>query len=58
MESRVLVTARRFSELRVTDDELAEPPQISQVPRQVQAPELVASATDSLVPLPENKSAG
>jgi DNA recombination protein RmuC len=58
IESRVLVTARRFSELRVTDDELAEPPQISQVPRQVQAPELVASATDSLVPLPENKSAG
>jgi DNA recombination protein RmuC len=57
MESRVLVTARRFSELKVTDHELAATPQVSQVPRQVQAPELVASATDSLVPFPENKPA-
>jgi DNA recombination protein RmuC len=57
MESRVLVAARRFSELKVTDEDLEPAPQISQVPRQVQAPELVASATDSLVPLPEWTSA-
>jgi DNA recombination protein RmuC len=57
LESRVFVTARRFSELKVADEDLEPPGQISQVPRQVQAPELVASATDSLVPLPETKSA-
>lgn len=53
VESRVLVTARRFTELKVTSDELAAPTQLSTVPKQVQAPELVASATDSLVELPE-----
>ncbi len=57
LESRVFVTARRFSELKVADEDLEPPGQISQVPRQVQAPELVASADDSLVPLPETKSA-
>ena len=53
VESRVLVTARRFTELKVTSDELVAPTQLSTVPKQVQAPELVASATDSLVELPE-----
>lgn len=58
MESRVLVTARRFADLKVTDKELATPAQISEVvPRQLQAPELVASATDMLVPLPESHEA-
>lgn len=52
VESRVLVTARRFTELKVTNEELAAPIQLSTVPKQVQAPELVASATDSLVELP------
>jgi DNA recombination protein RmuC len=51
MESRVLVTARRFSELKVTDDELTAPEQVSLAPRQVQAPELVASAREALVAL-------
>jgi DNA recombination protein RmuC len=56
MESRVLVTARRFGELKVTDDDLASPPQISDaMPRQLQAPELVASASEMLVPLPDAK---
>jgi len=54
MESRVLVTARRFSELKVTDDELTGPEQVSLAPRQVQAPELVASAKEALVALPES----
>jgi DNA recombination protein RmuC len=53
LESRVLVTARRFGELKVTEDELQPPEQISLAPRQVQAPELVASANDALVALPE-----
>ena len=53
VESRVLVTARRFTELKVTTDELAAPAQLSTVPKQVQAPEMVASATDSLLELPE-----
>ncbi len=54
MESRVLVTARRFAELKVTDADLTGPGQISDaMPRQLQAPELVASASDMLVPLLE-----
>lgn len=51
LESRVLVTARRLSELKVVDGDLATPAQVEQSTRQVQAPELVASATDALVPL-------
>lgn len=53
LEGRVLVTARRLSDLQVTDDELAAPGQIELVARQLQAPELVASATEALVALPE-----
>jgi DNA recombination protein RmuC len=51
LESRVLVTARRLSDLRVTDEELLAPAQVEIATRQVQAPELVASATDALVVL-------
>ncbi|MCI0685827.1 MAG: DNA recombination protein RmuC [Sporichthyaceae bacterium] len=58
VESRVLVTARRFTELKVTTEELAAPAQLSTVPRQVQAPELVASATDSLLELELPEAAG
>jgi DNA recombination protein RmuC len=57
MESRVLVTARRFSELKVTDTELFAPDQVAITPREVQAPELVASANDALVALPEANDA-
>lgn len=53
LESRVLVTARRFTELKVTDDELETPEQLERTPRVVQAPELVASAADELVALLE-----
>lgn len=51
LESRVLVTARKLTELQVSDDELAAPEQVTEVPRQMQAAELVASASDSLVAL-------
>jgi DNA recombination protein RmuC len=53
LESRVLVTARRFADLKVADDELTAPAQVELVARQVQAPELVASATDALIALDE-----
>jgi len=53
LEGRVLVTARKLSDLRVTDDQLMAPGQIELVARQVQAPELVASATEALIALPE-----
>jgi DNA recombination protein RmuC len=49
LESRVLVTARRLNELKVVDDRLATPAQIEIATRQLEAPELVASATDALV---------
>lgn len=51
LESRVLVTARKLTELKVSDDELVSPGQIERTPRHIQAPELVASAADSLVDL-------
>jgi DNA recombination protein RmuC len=49
LESRVLVTARRLTELQVVEDDLASPAQVEVATRQVQAPELVASATEALV---------
>jgi DNA recombination protein RmuC len=51
LESRVLVTARRFAELGVVTDQLSTPEQVERGPRTVQAVELVASTTDSLVAL-------
>ncbi|MFC5993916.1 DNA recombination protein RmuC [Pseudonocardia hispaniensis] len=53
LESRVLVTARKLTELKVADDELVTPGQVERAPRTVAAPELVASAADSLVALDE-----
>jgi DNA recombination protein RmuC len=53
LEGRVLVTARRFAELKVVDDVLSTPAQVEIVARQVQAPELVAAATDALVAIDE-----
>jgi DNA recombination protein RmuC len=53
LEGRVLVTARRFAELKVVDDVLSTPAQVEIVARQVQAAELVASATDALVAIDE-----
>jgi DNA recombination protein RmuC len=40
LEGRVLVTARRFGELGVTNDELAAPRQVEEGPRSLSAPEL------------------
>jgi DNA recombination protein RmuC len=51
LESRVLVTARKLTELKVSDAELPTPAQVERAPRQLQAPELVSSAADSLVAL-------
>lgn len=42
LESRVLVSARRLTELRITDAELETPAQVDRAARQLQAPELVA----------------
>lgn len=58
LEGRVLVTARKLSELQVTDEELTSPPQVELVARQLQAPELVASASDALIALPEQARGG
>lgn len=63
LESRVLVTARRLTDLKVADDELAEPTQVDRAPRTLSAPELVASAADALValhgrPTGENRGRG
>jgi DNA recombination protein RmuC len=57
LESRVLVTARKLTELKVSDEKLPAPSQVERTPRQVQAPELVASAAESLVALPESATA-
>ncbi|MGH3785888.1 MAG: DNA recombination protein RmuC [Pseudonocardiaceae bacterium] len=51
LESRVLVTARRFGELGVVTDQLDAPDQVERSPRTVQAVELVASTTESLAAL-------
>jgi DNA recombination protein RmuC len=51
LESRVLVTARRLNELKVSDEELVTPGQVEIATRLVQAPELVASATEALIAL-------
>jgi DNA recombination protein RmuC len=53
LEARVLVTARKLTDLEVSDDELVAPAQVERSPRVIAAPELVASAADSLVALHE-----
>jgi DNA recombination protein RmuC len=58
LEGRVLVTARRFAELQIVDGTLSTPAQVEIVARQVQAPELVASATDTLVAIDEIETDG
>jgi DNA recombination protein RmuC len=52
LESRVLVTARKLTELKVSDVELPAPDQVEKSTRRLQAPELLASASDALVELP------
>ena len=53
LESRVLVSARRMADLKVTDDALDPPAPVDQVTRHLQAPELVASDEQRLVALAE-----
>jgi DNA recombination protein RmuC len=55
LESRVLVTARKLTDLKVSDGELPAPAQVERSPRRLQAPELVASAAESLVALRETR---
>lgn len=49
LESRVLVSARRFADLKVADEDLAAPQQVEKATRKIQSSELVASATDALI---------
>jgi DNA recombination protein RmuC len=58
LEARVLVTARKLTELRVADDELPATCQVERAPRRISAPELLASAADALVALPEVRGDG
>ncbi len=51
MESRVLVSARRLADLGVPGEPLDAPGQVEAVARQLQAPELVASEAEQLLPL-------
>ncbi|MQA25209.1 MAG: DNA recombination protein RmuC [Micromonosporaceae bacterium] len=55
LESRVLVTARKFADLGIADassaDDLAAPGQVESAARQLQAPELQASEQEHLVAL-------
>jgi DNA recombination protein RmuC len=53
LEGRVLVSARKLVDLKVTTDDLDAPKQIELVAKKVQAPELVASASETLVSLPD-----
>ncbi|WP_341730268.1 DNA recombination protein RmuC [Brooklawnia sp.] len=50
METRVLVTARRFRDLQVTEKELTSPQGIEQAARPLSAPELVADADTQVLP--------
>ncbi|MEJ3653749.1 DNA recombination protein RmuC [Actinomycetes bacterium KLBMP 9759] len=51
LEARVLVSARKLTELQVADEELPAPAQVERGARTLSAPELVASADDSLIAL-------
>jgi DNA recombination protein RmuC len=52
LETRVFTTARKLVDLKVTSEELEAPKPIELVSRKLQRSELVASANDTLVPLP------
>ena len=58
LEARVLVSARKLTDLEVADGELPTPGPVEQAPRTIAAPELVASAADALVALHEPDRSG
>jgi DNA recombination protein RmuC len=49
LEARVLVSARKLTDLGVADGELLAPGPVERGPRTISAPELVASADDALI---------
>lgn len=55
LESRVMVTARKFAELGVSSEQLPEPDQIELTTRQLQHEALRAGADESLVSLDERR---
>ncbi len=55
LETRVLVSARRFADLGVVEGELAAPAPVDPRLSMVSAPELVASATEQLVALDDGR---
>jgi DNA recombination protein RmuC len=54
LESRVLVTARKLAELHLAETELDAPAQLVTAPRALHKAELIASAEESLVVLPNS----
>ncbi|HWS56898.1 MAG TPA: DNA recombination protein RmuC [Actinotalea sp.] len=54
LESRVLVSARRLADLKVTDADLETPAQVDRVSRRLQAPELVAAEEQRLVAIEDD----
>lgn len=58
LERKVLVSARRFTDLEVTTSSLAGPRPIDAVHRPLQATELLASAADALVDLADGRAEG
>ncbi len=58
LETRVLVSARRFQELDVVDADLPTPPPVNPRLSAVSAPELVAAPPDGVVPIDRRFEAG
>lgn len=56
LETRVLVTARRFADLDVVTTPLDAPPAVDPRLSTVSAPELIASASEQVVALPEREA--
>ncbi len=56
LEARVLVSARKFAELGISDDDLRPPDQIELTPRQLQSPELADAEPDGAPPDPALRS--
>jgi DNA recombination protein RmuC len=46
LEARVLVSARKFAEYGISDEEIPEPQQVDVAPRQLQSPELAADSLE------------